>query len=309
MKLAPTFLHAILIIAACLVFHTSALAGTNDLFRSHITWQCTPTNSTAGAMRLTDRQLINLAMGNAVDTRTSSNLKLGLQCNCSNLEMNVIVYNATTLESVLTLADIFTDSYTSNDKIAHLTCSGSVHSNGFLLGGQLTVQAVARLDQDACIRQANLALSGAIEIQTSSGPVAMELRNSKLLSSGRQVRPVSMAGSGNYGGLEIFLGSIPSSPFVASIGAGNLTIGSNVVLNLTSVALVGGPLCDETFTISSTQSLLSSMSLLICSNSVINLSSGSILNVCTNGVSPDTINQLTNAVSGDGTMELTSTPF
>ncbi len=310
MKRTGIFWRTIFALVVFLAFHTPAPAGTNDLFRAHVTWKCAPTNSVAGIssrdLRLTDVQLINLALGQDMRARIPSSYKLGLQCNCSNLMMYVVIYDKATKETVLTLADIPTTSYHSNGKVATVTSIGNICTNGFLLGGQLTGHLVLRLDDDQCAKKATMSTTGTLEIETTNGPVSMNLQSATLRTSGRQLRPVAQAGSGNYG-LEMTNFSAPPTFFV-SPGVGILNVGSNIVVGFPSVELGGQSACDATLTVSVDQMASYSFPLALCSNSVINLSSGSVLNVCTNGVTEDTLSILIGAASGDGTLNLTNCP-
>ena len=158
----------------------------NDLFRSSVNWKCVQTdaissgNSRKLKLRLKNRQLMNLALGHALDAPVPQHYRLGFQNNCSNLEMSMVIYDTTTMETVLTLADVPTTSYRSNGKVARVISSGSIRTNGFLLGGQLTAQLVLRLDHDYCARKATVSAAGTMEVQTDGGPVTMNLERAKL---------------------------------------------------------------------------------------------------------------------------------
>ena len=311
-------------------------AGTNDLFQSVTTWRCVQAvsvnsaGSTAFKLRLTNPTLLNLAMGNSVDAVVPANLKIGLQCNCSNLQMNVVIYDAATMEAVLTLADITTDSYRSNGKKAMILCSGSIHTNGFLLGGRFTAQMIARLDGDACAKQARISTAGRLEIETTDGPMSMNLQSGKLRTFGSQLRSVTTTGSGNYGssGTLATAGGLVEQLQTAGFGWGggvitntgtivvggppamvqscNLNIGTNAIVSFPTAQLDSTASCDGTLVVLADGTLSLGSSLLLCTNSAINLSSGAMLNVCTNGMAEDVLNVLLNAVSGEGTLNLTN---
>jgi hypothetical protein len=324
MRRAPIFLHAIFILAVCLVFRASALAGTNDLFHASVAWNCAPTNSDISTLQLHDPQLINLAMGNDLFARVPSNYSVGLESNCSNLDMNVVVYDKTTMQTVLTLVAMRTVSYQSNGKTATVVTDGRIIKNASLLSGQLSGQMVVKVDRDSCFKKGAMSITGTLQIQTTNGPVTMAFDTATLHTSGRQLRSIAATGAGSCGGSGmssnppppggdeggvwiVVFGSYPPSPPVPEFG--NLNIGPDVVVGFPSLSIRPVYACDGTTTQSVDQTASYSYSLILCTNAVINLSSGSVLVVCTNGATADEINQLMSDVSGEGTLELASTPF
>lgn len=182
--------HAVFALAVLLTFHNTAQAGTNDLFQSKVSWKCVATGSVGSVssrslnLQLTNPRLMNLALSNAMDAPPPSHYKLGLQCNCSNLDMNVVVYDKTTMETVMTLAAMRTIGYQSTGKIAWAFTDGRIIKNGLLLSGELSGQLVVRLDRAGCLKKATLCLAGTLEVETTNGPVAMNLDGATLHTSG-----------------------------------------------------------------------------------------------------------------------------
>lgn len=236
MKRIPLTCRAIFAFAVLLTFCSFAYAGSNDLFQSRVSWKCVGTGSVGNVnshgleLLLTNPRLMNLALSNAMDAPLSPHYKLGLQCDCSNLEMNVVIYDTTTMDTVLTVADIPTTSYQSNGKVATVISSGSIRTNGFLLGGQLTAQLVLLLDGDKCARKASMSATGTVEIATTGGPVSMNLASAKLRTFGRQLRPVAQAGSGNYGGVSIIGIVLTDPPLLYNTNSGTVNLGSGATL-------------------------------------------------------------------------------
>jgi hypothetical protein len=316
-------------------FHSSAQAGTNDLFRANVVFRCSGPNT---KLRLANGKLINLALGNALEASVPSNLKLGLQCDCSTRQMDLVIYDTSTTETVATLADFTTVAYRTKGKTAVVIGSGSVPSSGSVLGGQLTARMIVHLDSDACARRTRIsARDGTLELDTPDGVISLNLRRGTLRTFGPQLRPEPMTGSGNCGlsvsNAGVIVGGSVGSGGVLVIGGDggvttnlngfggtifpgggllissspnlqNLDVGTNSVVTFSTTQLQTGATCGVSLNIGTNQNL--SLDPILCANTTISLSSGSVLNVCTNGLADDVLTALLGAVSGEGTLSLTN---
>jgi len=180
---------------------------------------------------------------------------------------------------------------------------------------------VVQLDRHQCFKKGTMSITGTLEVETTNRQVTVNLESATLRTSGRQLRPLVMAGVGNYGngmpynlpppatgGISITIIDITGTP-PAYPEYGNLDIGPDVVVGFPLVLFNTLDACDGTLTLSASQTTSYAYPLILCTNTVINLSSGSILVVCTNGADPATLNLLSSTVSGQGALELASTPF
>jgi hypothetical protein len=106
------------------------------------------------------------------------------------------------------------------------------------------------------------------------------------------------------GGFTLTNGALVVGGTLTTVANHNLNIGTNAIVSYPSAQLDTASTCDGTRTVPADQTVSYATSLTLCTNSVINLSSGSVLDVCTNGMADDVLNALLGAVSGEGTLNL-----